>query len=138
MARYRLLDYVILGGMGSFGLFACDSVVNEGRVFCRVRNFFNRFKQSEQIEVESEENFCQAENDGVEKSPQGVGSQSAAVASSSSNVPAFKHDSNFDEKRSCDEPQVYEGDEPLKDGSDDPDDRDDNYNMMYWADIIGP
>ena len=46
MVKLRLLDFVILGGFGTFSTVAWDHARNEGRVFRRVQDFCNEVHQS--------------------------------------------------------------------------------------------
>ena len=42
----ELSNFVVFGGVATFGLLVLDQVRNEGRILSQIKNLYNEFKQS--------------------------------------------------------------------------------------------
>ena len=125
MVNFRLMDFVILGGLGSFSFFALDHALNEGKVFGRVKHHCNEAKQS--VLNGGEKHTVDDDKTSIAESPNEGQEKSSGVASGPYSGPAeakkdgFTADgSNFDVKNADDQSTPNSPTEPL-DGSDDRD-----------------
>ena len=116
MVRFRLVDFVILGGLGSFGFVAWDYARNEGKVLSRIKQ--SVFKGGEQFE-DDDKKTSEAESLNVHtERTSGVATQTGTAASKKDGQAVDV--TNFDPKFS-DEPVSHkDSNEPLG-GSDDRD-----------------